>query len=151
MSLEEKRRIIWDFEYAIKQLNPEWTIDSDDVKDAIFQLSKLVGNFPSLEYCEDYQRVKDVLNSLKNPLSRMLGKSCLYDLAEYGAKLIEKAKALLDVEEKSVKGLKEEKRSYKKSRHIIRCPNCNAEMPGNAKFCGFCGTNLQKGLDKKEK
>jgi transitional endoplasmic reticulum ATPase len=32
--------------------------------------------------------------------------------------------------------------------HTKRCPRCGAQMPINAKFCGFCGANLQKGLDE---
>jgi len=67
----------------------------------------------------------------------MAGKSRLYELAEHGGKLIEKAKALLSVEENRTK-------TYKKSPYSLKCPNCNAKIPINAKYCGYCGKRLKK-------
>lgn len=30
---------------------------------------------------------------------------------------------------------------------VIRCPNCNADLPGNAKFCLECGTKIEQQTD----
>ena len=116
------------FETRQKELGIESVLDYEH---ALLQLLAGQGGYVKLEYIADRQRIQRHANSLYPSPG-------LYrEFLSSGIRISPIAEAQPPVEEKE-----------EDLRHFENCPSCSEEIPqrASAKFCAFCGTNLQRVL-----
>ena len=101
------------------------------------------------------QKSKEVTDSVKlNSALKSLGNQKKEEYEKLGEAYFrlcceEKEKTAPELEEfiTHLKGLisqeKELQEQIQKIKNVVYCPNCNAELPGESKFCNVCGTEIK--------